>query len=351
VGPEPGPGAGFASRTRIHVQRDPIAAGLVLLAVAAFVVGMISRSEAEIGLAVTIVAAVALDLWFARRAVASARIVLHGPPDAVADEPTQWVLTVDGLRRPITISPSLMPRTPRFDVDHGEPALLTLPPLGRGLLLHVALDITAAGPIGLYRAGRRELVSLTSPVPIGPRPVDFDITWPTPRAVAFGLAEGAPLGDDLFRSIRPYVRGDEPRRVHWRSTAHHGRLMVRECDGTGVVAVQVVLDTGMPGPLAEAVVEAAGAVCRGALGRGWLVHLVTIEAPRSGGAAPRLGSPFGPALNPQPEPVLDPEVRVRRIRTERDVNRQLAAAAFGRPVPPRFGGMTCTVTQEGIRWS
>ena len=101
----------------------------------------------------------------------------------------------------------------------------------------------------------------------------------------------------------------------------------------------------------EAVVEAAGAVCRGALAKGWLVHLVTIEAPRAGLTSPRLGSPFGPALHPRPEPVLDPEVRVRRIRTERDVNRQLAAAAFGRPVPPRFGGMTCTVGQEGIRWS
>ncbi len=45
-----------------------------------------------------------------------------------------------------------------------------------------------------------------------------------------------------FHGIRPYVQGDDLRRVHWKATAHTGRLTVKEYAYHFSGAVQVVLD-------------------------------------------------------------------------------------------------------------
>lgn len=45
-----------------------------------------------------------------------------------------------------------------------------------------------------------------------------------------------------FHGIRPYVQGDDLRRVHWKSTAHSGKLAVKEFEYHTSGAVQVILD-------------------------------------------------------------------------------------------------------------
>jgi uncharacterized protein (DUF58 family) len=45
-----------------------------------------------------------------------------------------------------------------------------------------------------------------------------------------------------FHGIRPYVQGDDLRRVHWKSTAHTGKLAIKEFEYYSSGAIQVILD-------------------------------------------------------------------------------------------------------------
>lgn len=58
-----------------------------------------------------------------------------------------------------------------------------------------------------------------------------------------GPPRPAPGGDELA-NVREYVQGDDLRRVHWRSTAHRGRLMVRQEENRQRPEAVVVLDRG-----------------------------------------------------------------------------------------------------------
>ena len=136
---------------------------------------------------------------------------------------------------------------------------------------------------------------LGASITVGPTPLPHDIAWPRPRAAHFGLSESTPIGDEVYRTVRPYVRGDSRRRVHWKASAHHGSLMVKESDGTGIVSLRIVLQLdapasrrgGRPGP---------GGVRRPRGVGSWLVdrarHDATgCDARRAGGRA-RVAVPF-----------------------------------------------------------
>ncbi|UNZ19781.1 DUF58 domain-containing protein [Streptomyces sp. 891-h] len=94
---------------------------------------------------------------------------------------------------------------------------------------------------------------------------------------------------------RGYRHGDDLRRVHWRSTARYGELMVRREEQPQQARCTVVLDTrrcaypgaGPDSPF-EWAVAAAASVCLHLLERGWSVRLLTdtgaaAPGPESGG--------------------------------------------------------------------
>jgi uncharacterized protein (DUF58 family) len=336
--------------SRCRLKRSTATSGLLLLGGLAGLIGLIAdqRAIATVGLA--LLGAVLVDALAAWVTVRAVTITLHGPPETVSGEESEWILTAAGIRRPVVIGPAVVPRSPRYLVRSGEPALITLPPFGRGLVHHVGVDITATGPLGLYQAGRRLLVPLGIPLPVGPRPVPIDLSWPRPRALSFGLTQGAPLGDDLFRSLRPYRRGDERRRIHWGATAHHGRLMVRELDGTGVVGLRVLVEPGLPGAMADHVTGVAASVTSAALARGWVVQLVTADGTTERPDPPTPSGPFGPAL---PQPAFQPAATTTRtavVAGDRAAHHQLATAAQGPLVVGTWPGLTCRVTPGGVRW-
>jgi uncharacterized protein (DUF58 family) len=70
-----------------------------------------------------------------------------------------------------------------------------------------------------------------------------------------------PSGFDLH-SVRDYVEGDSLRKVHWRSTARRGRLMVKELEDSPREDVAVMLDAwhGCPRPVFDVAVRAAGSI-------------------------------------------------------------------------------------------
>ena len=342
------PGA-TEDRTKRFVRRTPITFAFVVLALLAIACWFITDSEPQLAIATAIVVGIALDAWAAIAAVRDVELRLSGPEDAFAGEPTEWVVQAHGLRRPVALTPALSPRPPAIRLDSGTAGTITLPPTFRGVARSVVVDVTATGPIGLFDAGRRYRVTPDVPVFIGPRAERFDPEFPKPRAVGYGFSEVAPRGDDLYRSVRPYLRGDERRRIHWKASAHHGELMVRESEGSGVVVLLVVVDLGPPGPMAESIAGAAAWTAEEALRRGWFVELVTLDGTTVAPAEGELGSPFGPSPVVRTVPTRL-ETRRQRVTSARAVRAQLAGAAYGTPELPTTKGLICLVGPRGIEW-
>ena len=269
-------------------------------------------------------------------------------------EPSRWTAQVLDWSRPVTLVPLLTLERPELSVSHGRLGTFEWPGMRRGVVPFALVDAKANGPLGLASAGRRHFVNLPTPLHVTPLPIETEVHWPRARAVGFGMNEGSPIGDDLFRSVRPYQSGDERRRVHWKATAHHGELMVRESDGLGVVVVRLVVDLGMPGVGAEFAAGRAAWVAAAALDRGWAVELTTLDASNEIPRLSRLGHTFG-----VPPVLLDPPLIplptiTAPVRNAKEVRRRLATTACGTPLAPSGGGwrgLQCRVDRDGVHWS
>ncbi|MDP9023715.1 MAG: DUF58 domain-containing protein, partial [Actinomycetota bacterium] len=112
---------------------------------------------------------------------------------------------------------------------------------------------------GRYTIGPA-VVHLRDPFGVAQRPVRFGATndvivyppvWPLPPAlprtgpkgtVSDGSARPLATSGD-FANIREYVRGDDLRKVHWKSTAHRGKIMIRQEEAPQDAEATIVLDT------------------------------------------------------------------------------------------------------------
>src|SRR5262249_42935637 len=85
-----------------------------------------------------------------------------------------------------------------------------------------------------------------------------------PPAVGASLARSVdgPQADTMmegtlaFHALRDYVPGDELRHVHWRASAHAGKLVVKQHVDTAHAALAVVLDVTVPGEAGAVMPEA-----------------------------------------------------------------------------------------------
>jgi uncharacterized protein (DUF58 family) len=122
------------------------------------------------------------------------------------------------------------------------------------------------------------------------RPRSFRVRRSLTAAFREGDAETASRrsGDQHFHALRDYVLGDEPRSVHWRSSARAGKLVVRQQVSAASTGTTIVLDvdgstysTGArfgaswDEELFERAVEVAASLASSQLGRTEQVHLVT----------------------------------------------------------------------------
>jgi len=88
-------------------------------------------------------------------------------------------------------------------------------------------------------------------------------------------------GDDLS-IVREYVRGDDLRKVHWRSTAHRGKLMVRQDEAPQHPQASLVLDLRAarhlghgPASSLEYAVTAAASIAMHLAARSYAITLLT----------------------------------------------------------------------------
>ncbi|OEV01738.1 hypothetical protein AN216_16525 [Streptomyces oceani] len=225
--------------------------------------------------------------------------------DNVSRLPTGLLMLQD--RVPYVLGPR-----PRFVLDRVEPAG------AREVSYRVRSDLRGRFPLGPLQLrltdpfGMCELTrsfSQYDTLTVVPR------TEPLPPGRLIGHNEG--FGDGRQRALalagdddvvpRGYRHGDDLRRVHWRSTARHGELMVRREEQPQRPRCTVLLDTrrdayagsGPDSPF-EWAVSGAASTCLHLLERGYAVRLLTdtgalTPGPDSGADAPAdgLGGGFG----------------------------------------------------------
>ena len=124
-------------------------------------------------------------------------------------------------------------------------AAYRIPTRRRGRYRVGPLSVAVSDPFGLARratsgAGEAELVvrprvhEIVAPVAVGSR-VTAESEAPSARSMV------SDLGND-FLTLRGYELGDDLRRVHWRSTARTGELMIRQDEARWRSRAAVVLD-------------------------------------------------------------------------------------------------------------
>lgn len=110
----------------------------------------------------------------------------------------------------------------------------------RGMISVGPLRVTGRDALGLITVARSH--GETAQVWVHPRILPLTAV---PSGVARsmdGRIDSVPHGSITFDSLRQYVVGDELRRVHWRSSAKVGELMVREQLDTSLPRIVVLLD-------------------------------------------------------------------------------------------------------------
>jgi len=141
--------------------------------------------------------------------------------------------------------------------------------------------LTTGFPFGIWEAKRLakvqgSLIVWPRTFPVGPPPPSESDATIEGNVVRQKVgATGEMLG------VRPYRRGDSPRRIHWAQSAKHDRLIVCELESTSRPAVQLVLDidasghTSGPHGTLEWAVRVTASLARGWLEAGAQVGLVT----------------------------------------------------------------------------
>ncbi len=177
------------------------------------------------------------------------------PPEAVVGDRLTGELVVTksgalptGLLQFEDSVPRALGRPPRFTVHRFAGKWrreITYPLAGlmRGKYRTGPLTVRATDPFGLVKLDRR--FSATSDVMVTPRIVPLPIMRNAVGSGASGEASPQKVGvvgqDDVL--VREYRSGDDVRRIHWRSTARRGEMMVRREEQAWDPAATVILDS------------------------------------------------------------------------------------------------------------
>jgi uncharacterized protein (DUF58 family) len=168
-------------------------------------------------------------------------------------------------------------------VPAGRNASYLLQGLPRGRYAFEETVAVIEDPIGLDRI--EQPLSAAGAVLVYPRLVELDRLFSeSGRHGRDGrrLLLQRPAGFDLH-SVREYERGESLRKVHWRSTAKRGQLMVKELEDSPRDEVAVVLDADPASGVGESFevqVRAAGSILLAHARRGRRAVLVVNSARR-----------------------------------------------------------------------
>ncbi len=189
-------------------------------------------------------------------------------------------------------------------------------------------------PFGLFHQGRARAVA--GELVVFPRLGEVAAGFLS-RARALALSQQhsrRARGEEEFRNLREYRPGDNPRRIHWKTSAKLGKPLVREMEAIVGERVLILLDTrcAASGEAAlEAAVSFTATLARGLMQRGLLVGLaayapeLAVAAPARGAAPLRALYEALARLEPAPERTLAELAAEPRVWAE---GRLVAVAAL-----------------------
>jgi uncharacterized protein (DUF58 family) len=145
------------------------------------------------------------------------------------------------------ILPALAPAGARFAGRNATEVRYQLRPAHRGVAEIGPLSVHVEDPFGLVRgstraAGTQTLIVTPALVAL----VDAGLGLSSGEGDA-RLIQRAVSGNDDDLMTREYRRGDAMRRVHWRVSARHGELMVRQEEQRSKPEVRLAVDTRRSG--------------------------------------------------------------------------------------------------------
>ena len=235
--------------------------------------------------------------WLSEQAIRNVRIVRRTPHGIAGDPLTISYEVHNGKRRLPTLALELR------EADAPIQAFLGIVPPGKSATARV--DATFARR-GIYRLHQFTL-STTFPFGLFVKERDFVfpgsvLVWPRSdrrvrvprrpgqRARPAGAQQASALagGRGDFRSLRPYRAGDDPRDVHWRSTARYSEPVMREFERETGETLWLALDLRTKDEdAAEHLIEITASLAAHAVARGERAALVTNDVvidPGTGGA-------------------------------------------------------------------
>jgi uncharacterized protein (DUF58 family) len=230
--------------------------------------------------------------WLSEQVIRNLHVIRRVPRGVTAGSPVRIRYEVWNRRR----------RVPSFTLEIGEAGFAgrgfipILSPGGRastrsetrfarrGVVPLEAVTISTSFPFGLFRKSRD--IPLVGEIVIWPRS-DRKVRPPhpgggrMPRSGPLSVGSAGPRGE--YRGLRSYRPGDDPRDIHWRTTARLGQPVIREYEQSDAEALWLCLDTrGEPGLRAEAAVEIVASLAARAFHEGRRFGLscpdLTVEA-------------------------------------------------------------------------
>jgi uncharacterized protein (DUF58 family) len=270
-----------------------LAAGLGLW-VAARITGSPTMHMVAVGLVVAPLAAALFARWSrlrlrVRRRLSDTRVrpgqrvTVDLEAENQSSTPTSFLLLEDHLPPAIGRSARLVIAGLRGRVK--QHVSYTLVPQRRGRYSLGPLTVEVSDPFALTRA--RVEFDLREDLIVTPEVEDL-VGGPNSP---FGLTSGLAMARHLFRTgdefytMRPYVVGDDLRRIHWPSVARSGQLMIRQDESTRRSTAVLFLDTREAAigqihtPSFEKAVSAAASVGVLLLRYGFTMKLATSQLP------------------------------------------------------------------------
>ncbi|MBA2700389.1 MAG: DUF58 domain-containing protein [Chloroflexi bacterium] len=191
------------------------------------------------------------------------------------------------IHNPTTLPGGLPGRALNLGGDGERSWLIRAPLTRRGHFRIEPLQIRTADPFGFFEAAAT--VGQGVSVVVFPR-LEALPAWRLPSASLEGShasPERTLQTTPLATSVRPYAPGDSMNRIHWRSTARHGEIQVKEFDLEQTADAWVILDlerniqTGQgEESTTEAAIRAAASIADKALSENRAVGM-TINAGRT----------------------------------------------------------------------
>ncbi len=222
-------------------MRTPKRTALMVAASFMFFVGFIIHSRQLFYMSVAAAVVWPLSLMLTRNKLKNLSARRRAPQTAQAGEITTVTLTLDNptatQRLFVTVSDTIPQRAA------GSPPHFTVPALGPETSIDLDYPLNTSlrgayrlGPVILEASDTLGITSFAREIPIQdevivyPTPLPLAMLWPTstcgrmPRRTARRRSHD---GSEFF-GIREYAQGDDPRRIHWPTTARMDDLMTIE---------------------------------------------------------------------------------------------------------------------------